>query len=162
MTTTVTNKPKSKVRLLCTITGMNGGLVIAERERALRIARVTTAIETARTWGEFRKLMPRAEYSEVIQGFKENHGRRPKSTDRFESETVPGYCDGYYPPWLQQEMLSLFSDKLREELEKCGGVEATFTSGPYLHLDPKALPEVKEILERNGYFLEDGTHLSFT
>lgn len=32
------NKPKDKVRLLCTCSRMNGGLVIAERERALRIA----------------------------------------------------------------------------------------------------------------------------
>ena len=140
---------------------MNGGFVIAPRTRALKIARITTAIETAKTWGEFRKLMPRGEYSEVVQDYEENHGSRPKTSDAFESETVPGYCDGDYPPWLQQEMLSLFSDKLREELEKCGEVEDSFTSGPYLHLDPKALPEIKEILERNGYVLEDGMDLSF-
>jgi hypothetical protein len=129
---------------------MNGGLVIAPRERALKIARITDAIETASTWGEFRQLMPRAEYSELAQDFEENHDRRPKSTDPFEPETVPGYCDGDYPPWLQQEMLSLFSDQLLEELEKCGEVEDSFTSGPYLHLDPKALAEIKEILERSG------------
>ena len=59
-------------------------------------------------------------------------------------------------------MLHLFPAALCEELEEHGEVEATFTSGLSLHLDPKALGQINEILERNGYVLEDGTELSFT
>jgi hypothetical protein len=137
----------------------NGGLVFAEPERAQFVSRIHEAISNSSTWGELRRAMPRQEYSRLIREcFDEEGEPRPRGSDEFDGEQIPGYCDGDYPDWLQQEINGVLPE---EVLREFAAVEDTMLNGPYIHIDPEHLPVIKARLEQLGYIVEDGTHLSF-
>lgn len=98
----------------------NGSAVFAPKERAELIDRIIYAIENAKTWGEFRKLMPRKEYSYVISLTDESR----RSLDPFDGSWL--YSDGLYPPWLQAEMETFIDGevlyKFGEPIYTCNGV----------------------------------------
>ena len=142
--------------LLYTVSEANGGLVFATPERAKFVSRIHKAIENSTTWAEFRKTMPRAEYAEVFRCVEGNLERRPRGGDPFRPEHVPGYIDGDYPPWLQQEMDAFIPHQV---VERFGNGERTFLNGDYTHLDPADLTAIKELLNSHGYLVKDGSHL---
>jgi hypothetical protein len=154
--------PKAKLpekRLLYNISPANGGLVFAEPERAQSISRIHEAISRSSTWEEFRRAMPRWEYSRLIRKrFDERGETRPRGSDKFDEGQIPGYCDGDYPDWLQQEMEAVLPEEILEEFAEG---EVTMLNGTYDHIDPKHLPAIKARLEELGYVVEDGTDLSF-
>lgn len=78
--------------------------MFASPERAGLVDRINRALRKSKTWEQFRKAMPRTAYSEVIQLFDQNCEPRPRGSDKFSAESVPGFSDGDYPPWLQAEM----------------------------------------------------------
>lgn len=146
-------------RLLYNISPGDDGLVFAEAERAQFISKIHEAITKSSTWEEFRRAMPRSEYSRLIrERFDELGEPRPRGSDRFDPGQIPAYCDGDYPAWLQQEMDAVLPTEILEEFAT---VEDTVLNGPYFHIDPKHLPAIKERLEQLGYIVEDGTGLSF-
>ena len=49
-------------KLLYVISPYNDGLVFAQPERTKLVHRINSAIKSSKTWEEFRKAMPRAEY----------------------------------------------------------------------------------------------------
>src|SRR5688572_30351785 len=100
----MTSKRSSSRTLLYRVSPYNGGVVFAPAARAELVARINRALKKSRTWSEFRRSMPRAEYSRVMRVYDENGEPRPRGSDQFSSESVPGFSDGDYPPWLQQEM----------------------------------------------------------
>jgi hypothetical protein len=159
-------KPKKKrpprrelapMRLLYNIA--NGGLVFAESKRARFISRIHDAINGSSTWEQFRRAMPRAEYSKVIREWFDEEGEpRPRGSDEFDASMVPGYCDGDYPDWLQQEMDELLPEEILDEFAE---IENTMLNGYYVQIDPEKLPAIKARLEQLGYVVVDGTNLSF-
>jgi hypothetical protein len=150
---------RAKKILLYTVSPANDGLVFATPERAAFVSRLYAALEGSTTWAEFRRSMPRAEYARVIRRtFDENGEPRPRGCDPFSSADIPGYCDGDYPPWLQQEMDDLLPV---EVIERFGEGQVTMLNGGYTHLDPKDLPEIIAMLERHGYVVQDGSRLNF-
>src|SRR5262249_9079592 len=114
--------------LLYNISPANGGLVFATRQRAAFISRIHDAVSGSRTWAEFRRATPGAEYSRITEGREP----RPRGSDPFSSDEVPGYGDGDYPPWLQQEMESVLP---AEVLEQFGKGEMTMLNGGYIHIE---------------------------
>jgi hypothetical protein len=88
--------------------GPNGGLVFALAEDAERVSRIHTALANARTWGEFRRLMPSADLRDVwavVERQCADYGvGTPSDADSFSAEMIPGFCDGDYPTWLQASM----------------------------------------------------------
>jgi hypothetical protein len=137
----------------------NGGLVFAEPERAEYIARVHDAITESKTWGEFRKRMPKAEYTKVMGWkFDEDGIRRPKSTDSFSMDDMPEYSDGDYPDWLQQEMDVLLPDEI---LGKYGTMEETMLNGDYIHIEKEHEETICQDLEKLGYKLVKREDLTF-
>lgn len=145
----------SKV-LLYTRSTDNGGLVLAEKARAECVARIHRALETASTWAEFRRLMPVREYSKVMQMIDDNGEPRPRSTDAFDAYDVPGFPDGDYPPWLQQEMESVLPNHTPQEF---GELRSTMLNGAFWHIDPSHLPALKTKLGELGYEVRDGSSL---
>jgi hypothetical protein len=108
-------------------------LVFALAERAECISRVHNAITSAHTWAEFRRLMPKKEYSSVLEyQFDDNDLPRPKSSDPFSSDQVPRYSDGDYPDWLQQEMAHVLPKSI---VAKYGRIETTMHNGEFLQID---------------------------
>jgi len=137
----------------------NGGLVFAEATRARRNARIHRAIEKSSTWAEFRRAMPRDEYSRLIRKlFDDNEEPRPRSGDEFNGEQIPAYCDGDYPEWLQQDMHSVLpQDILRDFAVRAD----TSLNGPYWHIDPMHLKTIKERLAKAEIVVKSGAPLNF-
>jgi hypothetical protein len=119
---------------------VDNGLVFISVTQAERLAGIYAALGSARTWGEFRKILPNRVYSEIIniliengrgfdefysdwidehpegtreEAFREYQGlpfreRLPDERDPFDSADIPGFCDGDWPDWPQQEMLNRY------------------------------------------------------
>ena len=144
--------------LLYRIVGHNGGLVFATQKRAEYVARIHRALRMATTWAQFRSLVPRKEYSEIIASFDYNGEPRPKGADDFSPDSVPGFNDGDYPPWLQQQMCTLLPRTL---LERFGTLVATHCNGPYWHIDPKVAPDMVKALVAIGFTVKESPELAF-
>ena len=146
-------------KLLYRVVEHNGGLVFAWPERARYVARIHEAINTATTWEQFRRLMPRQEYSKILRiAFEDNGESRPRGQDPFSEDMLPGWSDGDYPPWLQQEMENVVP---REVLERYGKLETTPLNGSYWMLPPEHLESICASLESMGWKLEAANDLPF-
>jgi hypothetical protein len=134
-------------------------LVFALADRAKCIARVHNAIESAHTWGEFRRLMPKKEYSSVLEyEFDDNDLPRPKSSDPFSSDQVPRYSDGDYPDWLQQEMPRILPKAIAA---KYGRIETTMHDGDYLEFNLQDESRIVNDLRAMGFVVVKRPDLYF-
>ena len=145
--------------LLYRVVPHNGGLVFAPRARARAIARLHAAINSSSTWGEFRRAVPRDAYSEIIRAAFDDQGeRRPKTTNPFSSEEVPGWTDGDYPPWLQREMHTCVPIDI---LTKFGKLKSTFVNWSYWHIAEAQSNAVCAALLEEGFAIEHAPDLPF-
>jgi hypothetical protein len=85
-------------------------LVFALPERAAAVDRIHRAMESA-TSGEFRRKMDPEEYAglhEVMftayRDAQDGVPREPEDDEPFSWESLPGFSDGDYPPWLALEL----------------------------------------------------------
>ena len=122
----------SRPTLCYRVSPANDGLVFAEPERAEYIAGIHDALQNAKTWGEFKAKLDPEEYEQILFSFDENDEPRPKNSDPFDASSVPGYCDGDYPDWLQQDMDYWLPEDI---LEKYATNEVTMLNGNYYHID---------------------------
>ena len=139
----------------------NEGVVIAEPARATFIADIHKAISTARTWGEFRELMPFEEYRQLVIDFFGESGSFqavPADDEEFDSSQIWGYDDGDYPPWLQAEIGKVLPPDLLDEYAQPIG---TRLNGDYYHIEECDLVALKGDLEARGYNLVDRSDLYF-
>jgi len=60
---------------------------------------------------------------------------------------VPGYCDGDYPDWLQEEMPGIMPDEI---LEKYGSYELT-GNGAYYHIEVEHEEAICRDLRARGF-----------
>ena len=126
----------------------NWGLVFAKPERAKYIARIHHAIESSKTWGEFKMKLPLKEYDAVFLMFDFEYGEWPNISTPFNSEDVPGYCDGDYPYWLQAEMDRCLPDEI---LEKYAELTETMLNGDYYHIDADQEEDICRELRTSGF-----------
>lgn len=131
----------------------NSSLVFATPEEAMRVHKVHTAIKTAKTWADFRRLMPEGDYHELVNQVRkdwdeeESAGPMPSDDEAFDSDRLPGYNDGDYPDWLQAR-----ADKFlpRDVLERFGVRETTVLNGNFWRLDPKDESGIVAMLATRG------------
>jgi len=93
---------------------LDGNLVFAAQSEAERVHQIHHAIDTSQTWGEFKSRMPAEDYEEVVTRWVEIRSEvgedeavgpgYPEAAATFSPDEVPGYVDGDYPPWLQQDL----------------------------------------------------------
>jgi len=133
-------------------------VIYATPERAVFHSRVEHALWDSKTWAEFRRAMPRREYSRLLRElFDENDEPRPRGTDAFHVSQIPGAEESDYPGWLLQEMLhGVLPDDI---LKKYGKYGFSYVSGDCVSIDPKDLDKVNAELEKRGYELIDGSGL---
>ena len=139
----------------------NEGVVLAEAARASFVADIHHAIVTARTWGEFRELMPFGEYRRlVIEMFGEpgDFQAVPSDDESFASCCIWGYDDGDYPPWLQAEIGYVLPPDL---LERYSVLVGTRLNGDYYEIEDGNFVALKAELEARGYDLVDRSDLFF-
>lgn len=147
-----------KGKLLWRLVEHNESLVFAPADRARLIARMHEAIEGSKTWEEFRRAMPRAEYSKIVRSFDEEGEPRPKGSDDFDGEMVPGWSDGDYPPWLQQEMSRHIPKTL---LQRFGEYETIVMNGNVWLIPPEAADALCTELRALGWTVEHAPELGF-
>lgn len=145
-------------RLLYRVADHNGGLVFAPEDRARRVARIHEAIETAKTWADFRRAMPRLEYSDILRRLDDCGEPRPKGSDEFSGEMLPGWSDGDFPPWLQSEMSRFMPAAILERYGKC---ESTHVNGSFWWISPDAAETVCAELAQMGWRVEHAPELPF-
>ena len=145
-------------RLVCRVVPHNGGVVFATPERAKFIARLHDAIESSTTWGEFRKAVPRAEYSKIVHAFDDACEPRPKSAEPFDGEQIAGWSDGDYPPWLQKEIGDVIPVSV---LRRFGRLEATHVNGSFWMVPSESLGAMCEALRALGWDVEEWPDVQF-
>lgn len=147
-----------KPRMLYRSTGDGDSLVFALAAEARRVHRINHAISTARTWKEFRSLMPRRDYSDVLAAIEDCDGQRPRGSDEFSGECVPGWCDGYYPTWLQQTMEHVVPASV---LMAHGTRVLSMHNGPYWKLPLESEAVIVRALEALGWDVRRAEDLDF-
>ena len=145
-------------RLAYTISPHNGSVVFATPERARLVDQINRAIGDSTTWGEFRKAMPSAEYSDIVRGFDDCGELRPKGSDPFDASQLPGFDEGGYPPWLQAEMASILPVSF---LHRFAVAESGFTSGSFWTIPQENLAPALVALKESGYVVDKGGNLRF-
>lgn len=144
------------------IDGREEQVIYATPERAAFHSRIERALSESKTWGEFRRAMPPKEYSRIIhEAFDENDMPRPRGSDLFSSDQVPGTEDSSYPGSMMDEMSSGI---LPEDLLDVYGVE-NYPSGfsscnPFYYVDRENVEELNAELRRRGYEVLDGSEFS--
>lgn len=145
-------------KLLYRVVPHNGRVVFAKPDRAILISRIHSAINSAKTWGEFRSAMPRKAYSEIVRGYDGEGEPRPKSTDAFSGESLPGWSGGDYPPWLQPEMDYILPDSV---LRQFGEHKDTFLNGSFWLIPEENIAGICAALEALGWEVKCAQNLEF-
>jgi hypothetical protein len=153
-------------------------LVFIPRERALELTAVREALESAKTWGEFRRRISPEDYEHALswyedllsfEAFCQEEGldhpsrrdeawaqytqlsigvRPPVDEDAFKIDHIPPYYDGDYPEWPAASMYAWVPKQIQETL---GRMHDTRLNGEFLTFDPGREHEVVAAFEAAGY-----------
>jgi hypothetical protein len=115
-------------------------LVFAPLERAAAVDRIHRALESA-TWGEFRRKMDPEEYARLLQVMSaadtdalDDVPREPGDHEPFSPDSLPGFSDGDYPPWLALELERNLPNAI---LKRFATHELSWVNGPFCRIDVK-------------------------
>jgi hypothetical protein len=121
-------------------------LVFIPKKRAVILAKIQTAIELAKTWGDYRHMVPR----EVFRDTRErcDIDLRGAELDAEPFEPPGSFYDGDWPGWPAQEMLNWVPESVQDKFGQCVG---SVINGPYLELDWEDRHEIVKALESEGF-----------
>lgn len=131
----------------------DGSVVFAPEHRALWVAAIWAAIDSAATWADLAARLPGHELEQVLwMGFDQQGECRPEPADPFSTDVLPGFCDGDYPPWLATEMAACLST---EFCETFGTRVDTVLNGSVWRFTALKLPEMTSQLQDYGWQLSE-------
>lgn len=145
-------------------------LIFTSPERAVEIDRLRRALETAETWGEFRRRIGPEAHAELFgEDFdasefdddSEDIDANPSGASAdapFDSYEVPGYADGDYPPWLSQEIDKYVPPEI---LERYATHHESVFNGSSYKIDPKHRNDIVKELTEVGFTVEEREDLEF-
>jgi hypothetical protein len=146
-------------RLAYRIVPHNGGIVFAEPDRAEYIARIQDAFRTAKTWEDLRRMLPKEDFSDVLMAATGQSELLPVCYEFvFEPESIPGWSDGEYPAWLQQEMQDVLPKQVLSTYAK---QVPTSVNGTYWHIPGAERANVVRSLAELGFTLDYLPDLAF-
>ena len=99
-------------------------VVVAPRDRAFYVHQIWQAIKQAKTWKQFATMLPAGEWQHLLGLLEE----KPSESEEFSAESLPGYSDGDYPPWLQTEVARCVPAAVLNEL---GRKQDSVLNGPF-------------------------------
>ena len=132
-------------------------VVIAPAEDAIYMDRINRAIRESRTWGDFRRAVPK-EYDWVFEEYRDEGRERPADTDPFDKDMISGIGDGDYPRWLQQEALQWLP---AAAITECVNIGWSMVSGACPTIARENVFRLMMILKDEGYMLEHRPDLEF-
>ena len=141
----------------------NGGVVFDTVEGALYADAVHGALEEAKTWGEFRRLLPAGEWETVEEILSSQDDdldpecRRwwEEDASPFGMEDIPGLSDGYYPAWRQADMEEI----VPEDLLRAFGKSECSPNGEFWLVPHENAEGLAEALRLRGYHVEETSFL---
>jgi hypothetical protein len=117
------------------------------------------------TWEEFRPRMDPMEYarlrailSTVDSNELDGAWREPEDDEPFSCDSLPGFSDGDYPPWLALELDSHLPAAV---LERFATREFSFVSGSFHRIDVKHRDAILKALADSGLTVEKREDLVF-
>jgi hypothetical protein len=133
-------------------------VAFATPERIRYIARIRSAAYGSRTWAEFRRAAPRDEYGRILRMMLGDNGEpRPKGSDTFSYNNVPGEGFSSFPPALTDDLVSAgLPAAIYKKYAELWDNILSGESGE--SIEPQYLDEIKAELERRGYVLIDGSN----
>jgi hypothetical protein len=132
-------------------------LVFAPPEIATEISEVYFALKTAKTWAQFRSLMPSDQMADLERKWLEDESGPWGDDEIFEAHWT-GYLDAEYPRWLQADQDFWLPE---EFLEKWGKQESGFTSGGFWTFETIKEREIVADLKALGYLVTRRDDLNF-
>lgn len=135
----------------------NDGLVFAPPGHALEVGVVHKAIQTAKTWGDFKRMIPLSHKERLEENFAESEGP-PTDDELYNSEWLPGYFDGDYPMWLQSYMHCWIPAKILNEF---GNYKNTSFNGDYFEIPHENLDGISAALDVAGFAVLEAKNLLF-
>jgi hypothetical protein len=139
-------------------------LVFALPERAAAVDRIHQAMESA-NWGEFRRKMDPEEYARVLRVMftadtdtLDDVPREPEDYEPFSCDSLPGFSDGDYPPWLALELARHLPGAV---LKRFATREFSWVSGFFHRIDVKHRDAILKALADSGLTVEKREDLVF-
>lgn len=125
---------------------VDDALIFIPKDLADELVGIRAAIDGAHTWGQFRAALPAGRRAGIEERLDDREPC-PSDSDGFSKDALPGYVDGDWPEWPQQEML----EWMPAAVKAFGRVEDSAFNGPFLVIDEAKLWEVLAGLQRHGY-----------
>lgn len=133
------------------------GMIVLPRHKAVHLAAVVEAFETARTWGALRERLPAGEWAVLTEMFEWDHDGFPAETDAFDPGMVGMYSDGDYPDWPAQRAF----DWMPAEIVDAYGVDETSSlNGEFLVIPVENAPAVVAAFRARGVRIERDDYLA--
>ena len=148
----------------------NDGLVVQYVEDAIYQDAINGAILEAKTYGEFRRLLPDGEWEIVVERLAVPEGWADADEDAdeawyddpafdwntpFDATLVGGFCEGDYPAWAQAEMDNVLPEDLLDKYATSGN---SVHNGPYWHIPHESAEALIADLRALGYSVDDGVN----
>ena len=122
-------------------------LIFAPRDRAFHVHLIWTAISSAKTWGDFIDMLPQGEMNRIKRSLDHELCRQ----SRFSGESLPGYSDGDYPPWLQAEIGRCIPSITIEEF---GLKQSSAINGPFWEIPTEIEQPLVDRIRQLGLSVE--------
>ena len=138
----------------------NGGVVVQTVEDAMYDHAVNVAIEEAKTWGEFRRLLPGGEWIKVYnrliveRGYDDEERQNLQWADDsapFDPNQICGFPNGDYPRWAQQRMHEIVP---RDILARFGQWTASVHQGMFWLIPHENAKALANALRERGFHVE--------
>jgi hypothetical protein len=155
-----------KFDFVCRLAAHNEGVVIAPPDIAERNSRLRNAIEGSMTalvtWRELLASIPEDDaqdlWGRIARAAANNSEESPSLDDQASADAVPGFNDGDYPSWLQQNMDSWVPPEIMSTFAEH---QSSILNGPFWYIEPGHLERIKRKLRAMGYRVADGSRLNF-
>lgn len=131
------------------------GLVVVPRALAFELMQIVDAVESAKTWGEFRELLTPEQWETVAER-RDPDVPAPADGDAFDASDLYGWDEGDYPDWPQARALDWVPQGIIDAL---GRRVETMWDGPYLEIPHEHERQLVSMFEARGAKIErdDGT-----
>jgi len=126
---------------------VDDGVVLMAHDFFLRLLAIWRAAARSATWAGFLVQLPHPLREEVISRLD---GDTPQSDAAFSIEDIPGFSDGDWPPFANQEMMTL----LPEGVKVMGKIGETNFNGPRLDIPASQEFAVVDELRKLGWSVE--------
>lgn len=145
----------------------NGGLVVVPREVARRTDNIHRALTNAKTWGEFRIMLPPGEWEIVVHmlrdiaDFYDDDGVAIWEFNHHAFngyEDIPAASDGDYPAWLQERLQDYIPSDL---LERYGKRTSSAVGEYFWYIDECDVLNLLAALRQRGYSVSPEDNLWF-